>query len=164
MKGDVIPDGDHVVRYCIPRFVNQRTGLPDSDAFTLKRDRGEDSLSVNWLEYFDRNMELNTRNEREAAVNAVRGVMQYDLEDRGKFAFFSVEDVKRAVVAGGGTSPYIEHDPQPPQPATDRRPARGPNPSHALVHGFPEDDHAVGVELRALVTANTDFNLFPGVP
>ena len=66
MKGDIIPDADHVVRYCAPKSMNPRTRLPDADAFTLKREIGEDSLSVNWLEYFGQNTPLNTRDEREA--------------------------------------------------------------------------------------------------
>lgn len=163
MKGDVIPDKDHVVRYCIPRTVNRRTGFPDSEAFTLKREIGEDSLSVNWIEYFGRNVKLNTRDEREDLVAQVRRVIQYDLDRRGAFAFFGVEEMKWAVERGAGLNPFVEQDPKGPQPATGRRAARGPDPSHALVYGFPEDDHGVGVELRALVIANTNLKLFSGV-
>ena len=163
MKGYVIPDGNYVVRYCIPKFVNRQNGLPDSGAFRLNQGNGEDSLSVNWLEYFDYAMVLNTRGEREVAVARVRGVMQYDLDVKGACAFFSVGDLKRAVDAGGGTGPYVEHDPRGPQQAIDRRPARGPNPCHALAYGFPDDDYGVGVELRALAISDRDANLFPGV-
>ena len=163
MKGYVIPDRNHVVRYCLPRFVDQQTGLPERDAFRLNRQREEESLSVNWLEYFDYGMVLDTRVEREAAVDMVRAVMQYDLDRRGRFAFLGVADLKRVVEEGGGAEPFVEHDPQGPQPPTGRRPARGPDPSHALVYGFPDDDVGVGVELRALVVSNTDLNVFPGV-
>lgn len=163
MKGDLIPDVDHVSRYCVPRYVNRQSGLPEIDAFRLRRDRGEDSLSVNWIEYFNCLMALDTRDEREGALAKVREVMQYDLDVRGVFAFFGVDEVKQAVEAGGGTDPYIEHDPRPCQPASGRRPARGPDPSHALVFRFPHDDYGVGVQLRAMATLDCDLRIFPGV-
>ena len=72
--------------------------------------------------------------------------------------------MKWALEQGTGSNPFVEHDPKGPQPATSRRPARGPDNSHALVYGFPEDDRGVGAELKALVIANTGLNLFPGVP
>lgn len=163
MKGYVIPDGNHVVRYCLPRFVDRQTGLPERDAFRLNRAKAEETLSVNWLEYFDYSMTLATRDERESAVDKVRTVMQYDRDAKGRFAFLGVADLKRAVEEGGGAEPFVEHDPQGPQAPAGRRAARGPDASHALVYGFPDDDRGVGVELRALVVSNTDLNLFPGV-
>ena len=162
MKGYVILDGNHVVRYCIPRYVNRRSGLPEIDAFRL-RQGVENSLSVNWVEYFDWCMVLDTRGQREAAVAKVRDVMQYDLDARGAFAFFGVDEVKQAVEAGGGAASYVEHDPKAAQPASGRRAARGPDPSHALVWGFPDDDLDVGVQLRAMATLDTDLKLFSGI-
>ena len=161
MKGDVIPDGNHVVRYCKPRYVNRKTKFPDIDAFRL--DLGEGSLSVNWIENFDPSIALDTRDQRGAGVAMVRDVMQYDLHADGVFAFFGVDEVKRAVEAGGGTNPYLEEDPSDAQPAIGRRPARGPDPSHALVFGIPEDDHEVGVQLRAMATLDPDLRRFPGI-
>ena len=162
MKGDMIPEEDHVVRYCIPRYVNRQSKLPEIDAFRLRHGK-EDSLSVNWIEHFDPCVVLDTRDQREAVVDKVRDVMQYDPNVRGAFAFFGVDEVKRAVEAGGGVDPYVEHDPKPAQPASERRPPRPPDPSHALVLGFPDDDREVGVLLRALVTLHPDLRLFPGV-
>ena len=161
MKGDVIPDENHVLRYCKPKYVSQVNGLPERDAFRLEPGDDE-TLSVNWVEYFDAAVAMATREEREVAVARVREVIQLGLGVTGAFALFRVEDVKRAVETGGGANPYVEHDPKDSQPASGRWPARGPDPSHALVHGFPEDDYGVGVELRSLVTADRDLNLFPG--
>ena len=161
MKGDVIPDDNHVLRYCRPKYVNQVNGLPERDAFRLEP--GDDGrLSVNWVEHLDTAAAIATRGEREVAVARVRDVIQLGLGVSGAFAFLRVDDVKRAVETGGGANPYVEHDPKGPQPAVGRRPARGPDPSHALVHGFPEDDYGVGVELLALATLDRDLNLFPG--
>ena len=49
MKGDKIPDQDHVARLCWPSKIEN--GEIQATAFHLKL--GEDSLSVNWLEYFN---------------------------------------------------------------------------------------------------------------
>jgi hypothetical protein len=137
--------------------------LPEIDAFRLDLDRREKSLSLNWIERFDSSVVLDTRDQREAAIDMVRGVMQYDRHANGAFAFFGVDEMKRAVEAGGGTDPYVEEDPSPAQPATVSKPARGPDPSHALVFGIPEDDYEVGVQLRAMATLDHDLRLFPGV-
>lgn len=159
MKGYVIPDGNHVTRYCIPRHVSRRSGEPEIEAFRLNLVNGEDSLSVNWAEYFDYCIVLDTRDQRASAVGRVRGVMQYDLDARGAFAFFGVNEVEQAVEEGGGIGPYVEHDPKGPQPSKNR----GPDPSHALVFGFPDDDYDVAVQLRAMATLDPELKLFPGV-
>ena len=104
-----------------------------------------------------------TRGQREAVIALVREVIQYGLHANGIFAFFGVGDVNLAVEDGGGTDPSVKHDPSPAQPATGHRPARGPDPSHALVFGIPEDDYNVGVQLRAMATLDPDLRLFPGV-
>ena len=47
MRGDALPDADHVSRYCKPSTVQDGKVQPNAFFF---RD-GEDYLSVNWLEY-----------------------------------------------------------------------------------------------------------------
>ncbi len=49
MKGDRIPDKDHVARYCAPKTVPD--GIIQPSAFFLREN--DDSLSVNWLEYLN---------------------------------------------------------------------------------------------------------------
>ena len=46
MKGDLLPDSDHVSRYCPPKTIDNGDIL--ATAFMLKS--GEEYLSVNWLE------------------------------------------------------------------------------------------------------------------
>ena len=48
MTGDIVPDADHVSRYCKPSAVDQR-GKPMAAAFLPRSD--DRFLSVNWLEY-----------------------------------------------------------------------------------------------------------------
>jgi hypothetical protein len=50
MKGDKIPDENHVARYCKPMYVSVSDGEIQAAAFMVRPD--EDSLSVNWLEFF----------------------------------------------------------------------------------------------------------------
>ena len=148
-----------MVRYCKPRFVTD--GIPDRDAFHLTED-DDGTLSVNWVEYFDCAMAVNTREDREVAVAKVRDVIQLGLVVSGAFAFLNVGVVKGAVEAGGGTNPTVKHDPKGPTLTSGRRPAKGPDPSHALVYGFPDDDRGIAVELRAMVTADRHNCLYPG--
>jgi hypothetical protein len=46
MKGQAVPDSDHVARYCKPRTIDE--GEIQATAFILRE--GEAYLSVNWLE------------------------------------------------------------------------------------------------------------------
>ena len=47
MKGDKIPNHDHIARYCKPITVED--GQIQATAFMVRT--GEESLSVNWLEF-----------------------------------------------------------------------------------------------------------------
>ena len=47
MKGDIIPDGDNIARCCKPTYVDN--GEIQATVFMLRA--GEESLSVNWLEF-----------------------------------------------------------------------------------------------------------------
>jgi hypothetical protein len=47
MKDDTIPDPHHVARLCNPKYIDE--GVIQAGAFMLKR--GEENLSVDWLEY-----------------------------------------------------------------------------------------------------------------
>ncbi len=86
-------------------------------------------------------------------------MIQMDLSDGGLFAVLNVESLKRAIEAGGGQSPYVEHDPQRAKPAEGRRPERPADPSHTLIHGYQVADLDVAVQLLALVKSD---DVYPG--
>ena len=133
-------------------------GWPTPSAFQLRPvDKG--TLSVNWLECFTDQSVVVAREDREAPIEEIRRVIQIDRSYQGLFAVLNVELLKQAIETGGGQSPYVEHDPQGPKPAEGRRPKKPPDPSHALVHGYPVADLDVAVQLLALVS-KTD--VFPG--
>jgi len=48
MKGDQLPAGDHVARFCARKYSSESEGV-DPGAFMLRKD--ENHLSVQWLEY-----------------------------------------------------------------------------------------------------------------
>lgn len=48
MKGDIIPDEDHIARYCKPSKISE-DGQIEFGAFMLRKD--EEALSVDWLEF-----------------------------------------------------------------------------------------------------------------
>ena len=105
-----------------------------ASAFELRQ--GEEYLSVNWLEYFN-------SPDRATAVDAVRKVFSekgFRLRQNGRFAVFNVGEATIAVREGVGRSLIIEH-----LPLDD-------DGSHAGVFGYTEDDFAVAVELKALVS------------
>ena len=128
----MLPDGDHVARYCKPSAVGQ-DGLPMPAAFEL-RPQMEDYLSVNWLEFLD-------ASDLDAAVGEVRTAFRrkgYRVKPNGRFAVLEVGEVKAAVSAITGTA-RVEH----------RRLVD--DESHSGIFGYTADDLAVAVEIAALV-------------
>ena len=74
MKGDIIPDKDHISRYCAPKTIRE-DGKIGASAFILRE--SEESLSVNWLEY------LNC-SSRESEIAEIRRVYSLKLDVRAK--------------------------------------------------------------------------------
>ena len=155
MIGGLIPDDHHVSRYCRPKQTEQ--GFPSVRAFHL-RPSDKDALSVNWLEYYTRNHMAVSKDERELVIAQIRDHIQMDPSSNGRFAVLNVGQVKAAILEGGGSDPHVQSTPQPAKPAEGRRPARGPDPSHASVYGYSIDDNLdVAIQLLALVNQDDVF-------
>lgn len=132
MIGELLPDADHVARYCKPSTVDN-TGVPTAAAF--KPRSGEDYLSVNWLEY-------SGAPTTAVAVQHVRDAFHnkgYRLRSSGRFAVLNVGTARDHVSEALGKQLRIDH-----QPLDD-------DPSHAGIHDYGADDLAVAVELKSLV-------------
>ncbi len=127
-----LPDKDHISRYCKPSTVE--SGRPMPAAFIPRK--GEEYLSVNWLEYFDEPT-LETAMDRVRAVFDKKG---YRVSLNGRFAALNVGSAKRAASEGAGITLSIDHI-----PLYD-------DPSHSGILGYTSDDLAVAVELVALLT------------
>ena len=125
--------------------------MPVPSAFNL-RPIDEGQLSVNWMEFFSPVWPVVTQNHRERVLEQVGNVIQLDLSPGDLFVVVNVGLVKEAITAGGGHNPDVLHTPQPAKPARGKRSAKGPDPSHASVFGYTEDDNLdVAVRLLALV-------------
>ena len=130
MSGQVIPDSNHVSRYCKPSVVENN--LPIVGAFLPRPN--EEYLSVNWLEY------LATR-DLDGAIKEVRARFQgrgYRLRLSGRFVILNVGYCKESATR-------IRRKVQ-----FERRPLEDDD-SHAAVLGIREDDFALATEFTRLV-------------
>ena len=90
MKGDEIPDQDHIARYC--KSTQAPGGVIQASAFVLREHEG--SLSVNWLEF------LNCPN-RESEIAQLRNVYSAKLNRvaaNAKIAVLKVGEIRQKVL------------------------------------------------------------------
>ena len=83
MRGEVIPDSDHVSRYCKPSTVGHLCE-PIATAFFPRKN--EANLSVNWLEFLDAQSLTNAIGQVRTGFLA-RG---YGLRPNGRFVVLNV--------------------------------------------------------------------------
>lgn len=136
MKGDRIPDSDHVVRHCSGRSVDG--GHVMALAFELKE---HEYLSVNWLEYFG-------VISREAQVDAVWHELQnyLTLRKSGRLAVLNVGDARAVIESELSLKLTVSHEPED----DDGRPM---GESHCGIYGYTDSDPFVAVLLAGLVLA-----------
>jgi hypothetical protein len=110
MKGEKIPDPDHIARFCRPMQVSD--GQVQAVAFMLRP--GEESLSVNWLEF------LNCPN-RDSELTEIRNIYSAKLNvgARAKLAVINVGEVCEKVLTESPDRRNIEvlHDPMEDDPS-----------------------------------------------
>ena len=89
MKDDIIPDEDHIARYCNPSKISE-DGQIEFGAFMLRKD--EEGLSVDWLEL------LNCSN-RESEILEMRKIYPSRLAvgAKAKIAILKVGEVRKKV-------------------------------------------------------------------
>jgi len=90
MRGDVIPDDNHVSRHCPQKSVID--GRVQPTAFMLRNN--EASLSVNWLEI----LSCTNRAEEIATIRDIFLSKGYDLRPRAKLAILNVGTVRFKVL------------------------------------------------------------------
>ena len=124
MKGDKIPDQNHIARYCKPTQVSD--GQIQATAFMLRA--GEESLSVNWLEF------LNC-SSRESEITEIRNIYSAKLNvgARAKIAVLNVGEVRQKVhtESPDGRNLEVIH-----VPLID-------DPSHSGIYNLKQDDELV---------------------
>ncbi len=119
MKGDPLPNHDHISRHC--PFTTLANDQPSGASFILKPD--EEFLSVNWLEYFD-------VPDQQAQITQVRQVIRLNLGAKAKFAVLNVAKVVDYVKENGPDNRVLAvlHEPEED------------DPSHSGIHGYRLED------------------------
>ena len=135
MKGQTIPDSDHVARYCKPSAVENDEVQPT--AFMVRIT--DESLSVNWLE------ELKCL-DRITEIRELQGLYAKKLQVRAaaRIAVLNVGVIRAKVQRESPTRRELRvlHDPRPE------------DPSHSGIYDIPYDDEIVA-ELIAQVVLET---------
>ena len=130
MKGDTIPDNNHIARLCLPKHVDNEQ--IQATAFQL-RPPNEDFLSVNWLEL------LNCQ-RRESEIEEIQKVYcaKLDVKPRAKIAVLNVGDVRNKVLTESQDRRNLEvlHDPEEPV-----------DPSHSGIYNLKQEDDLMIAEL-----------------
>lgn len=122
MRGDPLPDDDHVVRYVRPGLIDGEA--VDGDAF--QRREGEPAPSINWLDCF--------RNQpKEHQLREVRRLFRLQVRPKGRFAELNVGQTRRHLANKLEAIRFIE-DPLTADPVS----GDDEDPSHALIKGLPD--------------------------
>ena len=143
MKGETIPDQHHIARYCKPMTIED--GQIQASAFMLRKD--EESLSVNWLEFF------NCPN-RESEVVELRNVYASKFDRVGssaKIAILNVGEVceKVLIESPDGRNLEVRHDPQTIKGVDD--------PSHGGIYNLKQDDDLIVIAELILETVQETY-------
>lgn len=125
MKGDKIPDQDHISRLCLPRTIAE-DGQIQAAAFVLRKD--EEGLSVNWLEFLG-------CSSREDEINEVRDVYNAKMTvgAKAKIAVLNVGQVCKKVLIESIERRKLDvlHDPEEV------------DPSHSGIYNLRLDDELI---------------------
>ena len=142
MTGLGVPELDHVARYCKPKTVLARGSLVKDEILNtaFERTSDHDYVSVNWLEYFDDDVDV--------AIKEVRSVVGRKLELRqsGRFAVLNVGLIT-GVAAGSGLSLTVY-----PRPSPD-------DPSHCGIYGVSTDPLEEAAKLAGITKLKPRWNL-----
>ena len=139
MTNELIPEDDHVLRYCTPSKIEN--GFPLPIAFKLKKN-DETYLSVNWVEYYKcENLLSNIQKIREEFNK------NHSLSKNGKFVLFQVSKTKESIKETTDQSLCFKKIPYPD------------SPSHSGIYGYEYNDEVV----EDLVRLSKCCKTFPGL-
>jgi len=125
MKGNLIPDKDHISRYCAPKTIRE-DGKIGASAFILRE--SEESLSVNWLEY------LNC-SSRESEIAEIRRVYSLKLNVKAK--------AKLAVLNVGKMSNKVKNESPDRRSLYALHEKENNDPSHSGIYNLKPDNESI---------------------
>ncbi len=124
MKGETIPDQNHIARFCRPMQAPE--GQIQATAFMLRAD--DESLSVNWLEFLD-------CSNRENEITKMRTIYSetFTVGARARIAILNVGEVRKKVLTESqdGRNLEVLHT-----PLTN-------DPSHSGIYNLKQDDELI---------------------
>lgn len=129
MSKNPLPGEDHFARYCPPKTAPE--GQPSPTSFML-RDKKDNSLSINWMEYYG-------GNDRLIQIAEIRENIELKLASTGVFAILNVGNVVDTIDAEYKKKLEILHDP------TDV------DPSHSGIYGYGCEDLHIATMIAELV-------------
>ena len=125
MKGDPVPDQDHICRYCSATHCTEN-GQVTGTAFQLSQ--ADEYLSVNWMEFFH-------LADQQDKIREVRKVLssKLTLGAKAKIAVLNVGETIKYILTQSldGRNLNVLHDPEED------------DPSHSGIYGFRYDDHLI---------------------
>ena len=121
MKGDQVPDSDHIARYCGGSSV-ESDGTINRMAFRIRN--GEEYLSVNWLEF----LKKSSREEIAEVRNVLR--KKLTLGSRARIAVANVGSLINHIREERILN--VQHEPELPD-----------DPSHSGIFGYGIDDDLI---------------------
>lgn len=133
MKGDPVPNKDHICRYCSATQCTEK-GQVTGAAFQLRTI--DENLSVNWLEF----LRLANRQEQ---ISEVRRVLSLTLVAKAKIAVLNVGEILNYVRTQSPDSRNLSvlHNPEED------------DPSHSAIYGFRYDDYLIADLIAEVVQA-----------
>ncbi|MGB7293745.1 MAG: hypothetical protein WBD99_16365 [Thermodesulfobacteriota bacterium] len=125
MKGDTIPDNDHIARLCHNKHVADEQ--IQATAFQLRQN--EDALSANWLEF----LSCSSRQSEIVEIRKIYSETFSSLGTRAKIAVLNVGEVREKVLTESPDKRELEvlHDPL----------VR--DPSHSGIYNLKQDDELI---------------------
>jgi hypothetical protein len=129
MRGDNLPESDHIARYCKPT-TQALDGQIQATAFMLKSD--DKSLSVHWLEYLN-------GSSREHEITEIRNIYSSifnRVAAKAKIAILNVGEVREKVLTKSEDRRNLEilYDPIEDEPS---------DPSHSGIYNLKPDDELI---------------------
>jgi hypothetical protein len=144
LKGDIIPDTNHVSRYCKSSSINK--GKPEASAFILRE--SENELSVNWLEC------LNCENRDFEIVKMREIYNQYiSLGAKAKIVALNVGKIRTNVKSSkllNNRDISVTHDPYTVNGIVDE--------THSLVHNMRPENELIAELIVETISENDVYS------